>query len=75
MTEVPEDQTRDLERGAEEMEHQLDRLEGQIETAQDRATEQRERTTPKAVAGDFEDASAGAHEGEDPAGAADAAGP
>ena len=75
MTEVPEDQARDLDRGAKEMEQELERLEGDIETAQDKAAEQRERANPKAVAGDFEDASAGAHEGEDPQGAAEAEGP
>ncbi len=65
MTEVPEDQVRDLERGAEEMEEGLDRLEGDIETAQQRATEQRERANPEGAAGDWQDESTAAHQGDD----------
>lgn len=75
MTEVPEDQVRDLERGAEEMEEGLGRLEGHIETAQERAAEQRERADPEAVAGDWEDESAGAQQGDDARDAEDREGP
>ena len=65
MTEVPEDQVRDLERGAEEMEQGLGRLEGDIETAHERAAEQRERANPEAAAGDWQDESTAAHQGDD----------
>ena len=71
MTEVPEDRVRDLERGADEMEEGLGRLEADLETAHERADEQRERADPDAVAGDWEDESAGAQQGDD---AQDAAG-
>jgi hypothetical protein len=65
MTEVPEDRARDLERGAEEMEEGLGRLEGDIETAQERAAEQRERANPEAAAGDWQEESTAAHQGDD----------
>ena len=65
MTEVPEDQVRDLERGAEEMEEGLGRLEGDLETAHERADEQRERANPEAAAGDWQDESTAAHQGDD----------
>ena len=65
MTEVPEDQTRGLEKGAKEMEEGLERLGSDIETAHERADEQRERANPEAAAGDWEDESAGAYQGAD----------
>ena len=65
MTEVPEDQVRDLERGADEMEKELGRLEGDIETAHERADQQRERANPEAAAGDWQDESTAAHQGDD----------
>ena len=67
MTEVPEDQVRDLERGADEMEQGLGRLEDDIETAHDRAAEQRQRANPEAAAGDWQDESTAAHQGDDAA--------
>ncbi len=66
MTEVPEDQVRGLERDADEMEEQLEGLQEDIETAHEKADEQRERAQPDAVAGDWEDESAGAQQGDDP---------
>ena len=65
MTEVPEDQVRDLERGADEMEEGLDKLQHGIDTAQERAAEARERANPDAVAGDWEDEATGAQQGDD----------
>ena len=65
MTEGPEDQVHDLEREAEEMEEGLDKLEGDIETAQERAAEQRERANPEAAAGDWQEESTAAHQGDD----------
>ena len=65
MTEVPEDHARDLERGAKEMENELDRLGDNLETAKDRATEQRERANPDAAAGDWQEESTAAHQGDD----------
>ena len=65
MTEVPENQTRGLEKGAKEMEEGLERLESDIETAHERADEQRERANPEAAAGEWEDESAGAYQGAD----------
>ena len=65
MTEVPEDQVRDLERGAEQMEKELGRLEDDIETAHERADEQRERANPEAAAGDWQQESTAAHQGDD----------
>jgi hypothetical protein len=65
MTEVPEDQVRDLERGADEMEKELGRLEGDLSTAHDKAAEQRERANPEAAAGDWQEESTAAHQGDD----------
>ena len=65
MTEVPEDQVRDLEKGAEEMEKGLGGLEDDIGTARERADEQRERANPEAAAGDWQDESTAAHQGDD----------
>ena len=65
MTEVPEDRLRDLERGAEEREEGLGNLEGDIETAQERAAEHRERASPEAAAGDWQEESTAAHQGDD----------
>jgi hypothetical protein len=65
MTEAPEDQVRDLERGADEMEEGLGKLEGSLETAHERAAEQRERANPEAAAGDWQEESTAAHQGDD----------
>ena len=65
MTEVPEDRVRDLERSADEMEEGLEKLESHIETAHERADEQRERANPEAAAGDWQDESTAAHQGDD----------
>ena len=65
MTEVPEDRVHDLEQGAAEMEEGLGQLESDIETAQERAAEQRERANPEAAAGDWQEESTGAHQGDD----------
>src|SRR5829696_5067034 len=65
MTEVPEERVHDLERGAEEMEEGLGKLQGSIDTAHERADEQRERAQPEEVAGDWEDESSGAQQGDD----------
>ena len=65
MTEVPEDQVRDLERSADEMEEGLERLESHIGTAHERAAEQRERANPEAAAGDWQEESTAAHQGDD----------
>jgi hypothetical protein len=76
VTEVPEDRVRDLERGGDEMEEQLSKLESDIETAQERADEQRERVEPSGlspedagteeIAGDWQGESSGAQQGDDP---------
>jgi hypothetical protein len=65
MTEVPEDQVRGLEREGDAMEKGLERLEGHIDTAQQKAEHAREQATPDAVAGDWQDESAGAQQGDD----------
>lgn len=66
MTEVPEDQVRGLEREAGAMEEGLERLQDDIDTAHEKAEEQRERAQPEDVAGDWQDESAGAQQGDDP---------
>ena len=75
MTEVPEDQIRGLERQAGRMEEGLEKLGDHIETAQEKADEQRERANPEAVAGDWQDESAGAQQGDDAKDAEGAEGP
>ena len=75
MTEVPEDQVRGLEREGDAMEEGLERLQADIDTAHEKAEHARDRATPDAVAGDWEDESAGAQQGDDPQDAAGAEGP
>ncbi len=47
------------------MEEGLQELQADIDTAHQRADEQRERANPEAAAGDWQDESAGAHQGDD----------
>ncbi len=75
MTEVPEDQVRGLEREADEMEEGLERLQGGIDSAHEKADQQAERARPEGVAGDWQDESAGAQQGDDPQDAERAEGP
>jgi hypothetical protein len=65
MTEVPEDQIRGLERQGDAMEEGLERLQGDIDTAHQKAEHAQDQATPDAVAGDWQDESAGAQQGDD----------
>ena len=57
------------------MEEGLERLEEDIGTAKDRHAEQRARANPEAAAGDWDDESAGAQQGDDAVDAEGAEGP
>jgi hypothetical protein len=59
-----------LERTAQELDHDLHRLEGHITDAQKRADERREEAIPgEEVAGDWEETRGTPGQGEDPEGA------
>jgi hypothetical protein len=75
MSEVPEDQIRGLEREADEMQEGLENLGEDLQTAHEKADQQRERANPEAVAGDWQDESAGAQQGDDARDAEGAEGP
>jgi hypothetical protein len=61
-----------LERTAQELDHDLHRLEHHITDAQKRADERREEAIPgEAVAGDWEETRGTPGQGEDPEGAVD----
>ena len=53
------------ERTADDMEARLDELGDHIDTAKARAAEQDEVAHPAGIAGDWEDESSGAHQGDD----------
>jgi septal ring factor EnvC (AmiA/AmiB activator) len=62
-----------LEHTAEELDHELHRLEDHITDARKKAEERREEAIPgEAVAGDWEDTRGTPSQGEDPTGAVDA---
>jgi hypothetical protein len=60
-----------LEHGADEMDHELHRLEDHLDEARDRAADRRKEASPDAVTGDFEDTAPDRPGGDDPEGAAE----
>jgi hypothetical protein len=59
------DPARAGERTADDMEARLDELGEHIDTAKARAAEQDEVAHPDGIAGDWQDESAGSHQGDD----------